>query len=242
VEQKVLMTAFVELAGALVDGADGGWRERTVEHWCALVGVDMAALIIDDQGVHEVAASTNVRAETLGRVQLHLGDGPGVDCLRSREVVSCSDLRRAGERWPRFSAAAAMSGFRAVQVLPMERGTDLVGAVNLFHARPRTLTEAELAVAGALADLTAIGILHERNARRYRTRIEQLQTALDTRVIIEQAKGVLAERCRIGTERAFELLRDHARRNNVRLHDLALDIVDGGLDPVGRSQQQGRQV
>jgi hypothetical protein len=124
--------------------------------------------------------------------------------------VTATDLG-AGQRWPRF-AAAGQAGFAAVQALPMRLREQVIGALNLFRATPGAFDPASVRVGQALADVATIGLLHERSMLRSDTLNEQLQTALNSRVIIEQAKGKLAERLGIDMSQAFTLLRDHNQR------------------------------
>ena len=119
------------------------------------------------------------------------------------------------------------AGYRAVHALPMRLREETIGALNLFRVHPGALRAPSCASGQALADVATIGILQERAIRRREVLAEQLQVALNSRVIIEQAKGILAERGRLDMAQAFALLRGHARSNNRRLSDLARGVVDG---------------
>jgi hypothetical protein len=141
--------------------------------------------------------------------------------------VSVVDLRAAGNRWPRFTAAAAEVGFTAVHALPMRLRSDVIGTLNLFDTRPGALEEGAVRLGQALADVATIGLLQQRAIHHRDILTAQLQTALDSRVLIEQAKGVLAERLQVDVGEAFALLRDGARRHSRQLSDLARAIVDG---------------
>ena len=157
--------------------------------------------------------------------QIQNDQGPCLDCFRTGRAVTAADLAGPGQPWPRFAAAAAGSGFRAVEALPMRLRDQVIGALNLFRAAPGPFDPAELRVGQALADVATIGLLHERNVRRSETVAEQLQGALNSRVVIEQAKGKLAERRSINMDQAFVLLRDYARNSNQRLTDVARAFV-----------------
>ena len=133
----------------------------------------------------------------------------------------------AGHRWPRFAPAARQAGFAAVQALPMRLRDQVIGALNLFRADPGPFDPADVRVGQALADVATISLLHERGMRRSDALNEQLQTALNSRVIIEQAKGKLAERLHLDMDQAFALLRDYARSRNRRLSELAQAFIDG---------------
>jgi hypothetical protein len=140
--------------------------------------------------------------------------------------VSVTDLPSTG-RWPRFAAAAAEVGFAAVHALPMRLRTEVIGALNLFDTNAGALDEDKLRLGQALADVATIGLLQHRAIRRRDAVTEQLQTALNSRILIEQAKGVLAERLRLDVAEAFALLRSGARSQSRRLTELAQAIVDG---------------
>ncbi|MGI8446622.1 MAG: ANTAR domain-containing protein, partial [Streptosporangiaceae bacterium] len=151
--------------------------------------------------------------------------GPCRDCFRTGRAVTAADLADPGTPWPRFAAAATQAGFRTVEALPMRLRDQVIGALNLFRATPGAFEPADLRIAQALADVATIGLLQERNLRRSETMAEQLQAALNSRVVIEQAKGKLAERLGADMDEAFRLLRDHARNTNQRLTDVARNFV-----------------
>lgn len=167
------------------------------------------------------------RARLLGLFQLQNDQGPCLDCFRTGRPVAAPGLGAETHRWPRFAAAARGAGFAAVQALPMRLRGQIIGALNLFRAGAGPFDPAGLRVGQALADVATISLLHERALRRSETLNEQLQTALNSRVIIEQAKGNLAERLHLDMDRAFGVLRSHARDRNRRLSGLARDPVDG---------------
>jgi GAF domain-containing protein len=149
-----------------------------------------------------------------------------VDCFRTGQPVSVADLPAAG-RWPRFTAAATEVGFAAVHALPMRLRTEVIGALNFFDTTPGALDDGKRRIGQALADVATIGLLQQRAILHRDALTEQLQTALNSRVLIEQAKGVLAERLQLDVGDAFTLLREAARNRNRRLSELAQAIVDG---------------
>ena len=158
--------------------------------------------------------------------QLQSDQGPCLDCFRSGRPVACIDLS-ADPRWPQFADQAGQAGFSAVQALPMRLRDQVIGALNLFRGTVGTFDPEVVHVGQALADVATISLLHDRSMRRTDTLNEQLQTALNSRVVIEQAKGKLAERLGIDVNQAFALLRDQARNRNERLSDLARAFVEG---------------
>ncbi|SCG77287.1 GAF and ANTAR domain-containing protein [Micromonospora inositola] len=226
--ESQLAHVFVEMADTLVDDFDvieflHVLTERCVE----LLGVSAAGLLLTDQrDTLQVVAASSERTRLLELFQLQTDQGPCLDCFRTGQAVSVVDLPTAN-RWPRFTAAAAGVGFAAVHALPMRLRSEVIGALNLFDVQPGALDEGKLRIGQALADVATIGLLQQRAIHRRDILAEQLQTALNSRVLIEQAKGVLAERLRVDVGEAFALLRDGARSRNRRLSELSQAIVDG---------------
>jgi hypothetical protein len=146
-------------------------------------------------------------------------------------VINVS-LDGARERWPQFAPQAATAGFRSANALPLRLRSQVIGSLNLFHASVDGLDSAGLRVAQALADAATIGILQQRARRSGEVVAGQLQAALTSRIVIEQAKGVLAERLRISTDSAFAVLRAAARSRNRLLSELAREIASGSADPA----------
>jgi transcriptional regulator with GAF, ATPase, and Fis domain len=233
--EQLLAETFVELADTLVADFDvvdflHGLADRCVR----LLEVDAAGLMLADQrGSLRVIASSSEQARLVELFQLQHEEGPCLECYRTGQPVSEPDLATAKDRWPSFAPAAVGGGFAAVQALPMRLRDDVVGAMNLFMHTPGRLTETELRVGQALADVATIGLLQERNLRHQEVLAEQLQGALNSRVMIEQAKGLLAERLGLDMGQAFELLRSQARRQNRRLAALAGAVADGSEDVTG---------
>jgi transcriptional regulator with GAF, ATPase, and Fis domain len=184
-------------------------------------------LLADPRGELRVVAASSERARLLELFQIQNDQGPCLDCFRSGKPVAVADLRTAARRWPRFAPVAQEAGFGSVQALPMRLRQQTIGALNLFRATPGTFEQADVRIGQALADVATIGLLNERSMRRSETLNEQLQTALNSRVTIEQAKGKLAERLNLDMDQAFNVLRRYARTRNIRLSDLARAFVDG---------------
>jgi hypothetical protein len=165
--------------------------------------------------------------------ELQTEEGPCLDSFRSGDPVRADDLEAASERWPHFGPSALEAGFRSVYALPMRLRHDRIGALNLFASRPAGLVPPEEILGQALADAATISILQQRSLHEHQALTEQLQTALNTRVVLEQAKGMVAEQGKIEVEAAFVLLRDHARAHNVALAEVARSVLEGRLDAAG---------
>ena len=225
---QLLSETFVELTDTMVADFDiidflHVLTRRSVE----LLNVSAAGLLLaDPRGELRVVAASSEAARLLELFQLQSDQGPCLDCFRSGQPVSATDLG-ADQRWPRFADAAGQAGFSAVQALPMRLRDQVIGALNLFRGTVGDFDAGTVQVGQALADVATISLLHERSMRRRDTLNEQLQTALNSRVVIEQAKGKLAERLGVDVDQAFTLLRDQARNRNQRLSDLARAFVDG---------------
>lgn len=230
-----LRETFVHLADTLVDDFDlveflDLFTCRCVE----LLGVGTAGLLLADaRGTLTMVAASEEKTRLLELFQLRNSEGPGLDCHQGAEPVACPDLARAGGRWPKFSREAENAGFRSVYALPMRLREEVIGALNLFDTRPAPLDDDGLCLARALADIATIGILHHRTWQRQEIVTAQLQTALNSRVIIEQAKGVLAERLRVSVDDAFGVLRAYARSNNRKILSVANGIIDRTVEIPG---------
>jgi transcriptional regulator with GAF, ATPase, and Fis domain len=226
--QPLLSDVFIEMADTLVDDFDLLDFLHTLTERCVqLLGVTAAGLLLTDgAGNLQVVAASSERIRLLELFQLQTDQGPCLDCFRGGAAVSVDYLPTAG-KWPRFSAAAAEVGFAAVHALPMRLRTDVIGALNLFETEPGPLDREKLQIGQALADIATVGLMQQRAIQARDVMTEQLQSALNSRVLIEQAKGLLAERLQVDIEQAFTILRSAARARNRRLADLAQALVDG---------------
>lgn len=227
--ERALVDAFVLLSDTLVDDYDVvDLLDRLVKAAVDLLQVTAAGLLLDDQrGNLTVMASSSEETRLLEVFQLQNSQGPCLDCVATSTVVTSADLEAEAHRWPLFVPAALAAGFGSVHAVPLRLRDSTIGALNLFTQARRSLAPADARLAQALADVATIGILQQRSAHRSSVLAEQLQTALNSRVVIEQAKGVLAERRAIGMEHAFALLRQHARDRNLKLSVLAERVVTG---------------
>lgn len=231
-EQR-LTQVFVELADTLVDDFDAldflhTLTERSVE----LLNADAAGVILSDQHGHlRVVASTSDRAQVVELLELQSAEGPSLDCLTTGRAVANVDLAVARTRWPRFTAALIQAGYRSPHALPLRLRDQTIGAMSLFSLDHSSLSDSDLALGQALADVATIGLLQERAIHHSELVAEQLQTALNSRVLVEQAKGVLLARADVDVAEAFRLMRNHSRRNNQRLSEVAAAVIDGSLTP-----------
>lgn len=227
--ERQLAETFVELADTLVDDfAVMDFLHQVTVRCAEVLGVAAAGVLLTDQrGALRVAAASTEQTRLLELLQLQTDEGPCPECFHSGQAIAVADLSTAADRWPRFVAEAQANGFASVHALPMRLRTDLIGALNLFSDQPGALAPNTIQLGQALADVATIGLLQARAIRHHETLAEQLQTALNSRIIIEQAKGVVAERRGVDMDEAFTMLRDTARRNNRRLSELARAVVDG---------------
>jgi hypothetical protein len=224
-----LANAFVGLADTLVADYDViELAQQLIDSTMALLPIAAAGILLGGPsgGLH-VFASSSEQSRLLELLQVEADVGPCLEAYRSGQPVLVENLAADAARWPAFAERAGEYGFRSLVALPLRLRDERLGALNLFLEGTGPMTSADVAVGQALADVATIGILHQRILTRSELVNQQLQTALNTRLIIEQAKGVLAERGTIDMDRAFNLLRGHARRTNRRLADLARAVVDG---------------
>jgi transcriptional regulator with GAF, ATPase, and Fis domain len=230
--ENILTRAFVDLADTLVSDFDvADLLHSLVEHCVTLLGTDAAGLLLTDQrGGLQVLASSSEQARLLELFQLQADEGPCLECFRSGEAVSVPDLVETTERWPQFTSAALAADYAAVHALPLRLRKEVIGALNLFSTETGHLGQDDIGVAQALADVATIGILQERAIHHREMVVEQLQGALNSRIVIEQAKGLLAEAGGIDMDAAFAALRQMARRTNSLLAKVARDLVEGRME------------
>jgi GAF domain-containing protein len=230
--QRQLNEAFVSLADSLVRDFDVvDLLDRLARICVEVLGGDSAGVLISDQrGYLRIMASSSEVMHTLELYEIQNQEGPCLDCFRMGTPVAVTTLSTATDRWPRFAPKAVAQGFYAVQALPMRLRDQTIGALNLFYGSPIVLSDDDVEMAQALADVATIGILQHRAVTRREVLAEQLQTALNSRLAIEQAKGRLAERGNLEIEEAFTVLRDYCRSRNLRLSDVGRKVVTGEID------------
>lgn len=231
-----LVRVFVSMADTLVSNFDVvDLFHELVASSTELLDVAQAALLVaDGDGELRVVAASSQSTGVLELLELENRGGPGAEAFRKGQPVLSGSLdgTDAKARWPEFSAAVREAGFSAVTAVPMRLRDQVLGALDLFLTETVDLTDDDLTVAKALADLATIAILQERSAIDDRTLIQQLRTALESRVVIEQAKGLVAQQAGLGMEEAFGRIRQYARNNNQRLRDVAAELVSGDLPPL----------
>lgn len=222
-----LAETLVELADTLSVEFDLDDFLRLLANRCVrLLDVDAAGVFLIDHGV----AASSEQVALIELTAQRRVEGPWHECARTGEPVVVPDLSAESVRWPTYVADAHRAGFAAALALPLRRHGDLIGTLTLFRTERGELDKPDVRLAQAMADLATIGILGTRALRRQETLAAQLQHALNSRVIIEQAKGVLAERLGLNMVAAFSALRGYARSHNARVSELAISIVDGKFD------------
>ena len=221
-----LSVAFVKLADTLVTDFDVvdllSWL---VEECTVILDIEAGGLmLLDSGGELQLVASTSEDAELVELLQL-AGGGPCLDCFQSGMPVTVGDISTQADDWPEFRAEALRRGFRSVHATPLRLRGQIIGTMNLFGSGVGALGAADISVAQALADVATIGILQERSIRNANLVTEQLQHALDSRILIEQAKGVLAASTNVTMNEAFAMMRTYARDRNLALRQVAGDVV-----------------
>jgi GAF domain-containing protein len=229
-EARLLQT-FAGLADTLVDGYEiVDLLQLLVDSCSELLDTTAAAILLAGPGGElDVMASTSEASRLVELIQLSAEAGPCVESFRTGEVVSVPDIAASPERWSRFRDSAIGQGFASVHAVPMRLRDSTIGTLNLLRNEPGELDEQDRIAARAFADVATIGILHERSLRETALLAEQLQGALSSRVVIEQAKGVVAYTNGVTIEQAFELIRRYARSHQLGISQVATRLVDRSL-------------
>jgi GAF domain-containing protein len=229
-----VVRSLVEMADTLVDDYDvidllTGLADKCV----SLLGVSAAGVMLaSPAGGLGLAASSSEAMRLLELLELQAQEGPCLDAFRTGEPTGHEILAAGPGRWPSFSAAARDAGFRSASALPLRLREATIGALNLLDASCSPMDEADVIVARAFADLAALSVVQHRASVQAQLLNEQLTAALASRVVIEQAKGVISERAGVTLAEAFSRLRGYARNGNLLLTDVARAAVDGTLDPL----------
>jgi GAF domain-containing protein len=233
VDVEKLAQTFVSLADTLVDDFDVFELLHMLTSRCKeLLGAAATGLLLaDSEGRLQVTVASDEGARLLDLFQLQNDEGPCLECFQTGQPVGAQPLELAESRWPAFAPAALEQGYTSVLALPLRLRGHVIGALNVFgdeHDEPTS--DAFVPIAQALADAATIAILQDRLARDQTVLADQLQIALSSRVVIEQAKGALANQLDIDTGQAFELLRRRSRTTRRRLVDVAEELVSSGID------------
>jgi GAF domain-containing protein len=229
-----VVRSLVEMADTLVEDYDvvdllTGLTDRCV----SLLGVSAAGVMLaSPAGKLGLVASSSEAMRLLELFELQAQEGPCLDAFRTGEPVQQTTMEAGSGRWPSFSTAARNAGFRSAFALPLRLREVTIGALNLLSSTRAPMREADAIVARAFSDLAAVSIIQHRASIEAQRLNEQLSAALTSRVVIEQAKGVISERAGTDLAEAFSRLRNYARNHNLRLTDVALAAVDGTLDPL----------
>lgn len=231
VDHDALHAAFQDYAKALLEPFDVGTvLYRLVDQASSVLGLDGAGVSVAHRGEHLVfVAATGGAVSAVEGAQAEHGEGPCQDAFRTGVQITVPDLADE-DRWPRYTEVAAASGIRSVAALPMPVGEHRIGALNCYRREPHDWSAQQLRTGQLLADMASGYILSNQAMHESRTLADQLQRALDSRIVIEQAKGVLAERHGIDPDAAFERLRSRSRSTHMRIHELARKIVEGTTD------------
>ena len=226
--ERDVVSSLVSLAGSMVTGeADVVELLSELTTDCARL-LDVAAaglLLADDRAVLHVMAASSEQVAHVEAMQIQRAEGPCLDCFHTGRAVSAPELERELDRWPQFVPAALAAGFASVHAVPMRLRDTVLGALGLFGGEPGPLNAPDLALAQGMADVASIALVQERAATDQQAVNEQLQLALTSRVVIEQAKGVLSHTADVDMPTAFAMLRRYARDHNLRLGDLSRAVV-----------------
>jgi GAF domain-containing protein len=223
----LLAQQYVTLADTLVDDFDVvDVLHQLVRSCVDLLEVTSAGLLlVDRQGALQLVASSNEATRVVEVYQLQTREGPCVEAVRTSHTTVADDLEQMRAKWPSFAETAASVGFQSVHAFPLRLRKETIGALNLFNSETPSMGTDDQRIAQSLADMATIGILQQRSRERSSSLTDQLQAALDSRIAIEQAKGVLSEHGKVDMNTAFETLRDYARNNNLKLRRAADQVV-----------------
>ena len=222
-----LAEVLVDVADTLVDEFDLiEFLQRVTSHASSLVAARISGLMLaDHQGRLRLVAASDERAEMLELFQVQAEEGPCQDCYRLAEPVIVTDLRQAASRWPRFAPHAVAAGFESVHAFPMRLRGQVIGVLNMFGVRAGPMDDPDVRVIQALADVATIALLQERAVTRAELLGEQLQSALNSRIVIEQAKGFIAQVHRESPDEAFGRMRSYCRRHGLKLGEVAFQVT-----------------
>ena len=216
----VVLPAHYDLEAAL---------NELTESVTAVLGLSGSGVTMADEGRLRFVTAVSQASGELERIQEEQQAGPCRDAYDTGEAVRVSDVRQESARWPEFSETAARVGVAGVAGIPMRLADQIIGALNLYSSQPRDWSDEDIAVAGVLADVATSYVVNASKLRQQEQLSEQLQHALESRVVIEQAKGITAQQNSVTVDQAYRLMRGHARSNNASLRTVAEAIVAVGL-------------
>jgi transcriptional regulator with GAF, ATPase, and Fis domain len=231
--EQDLLAAFIEFADTFVDEYDVvEFLHRLATRCVEIIGASEAGIMLaDSDGTLHYIASSSERMHLIEVFELQHDEGPCLDAYRTGVAVHAEMTDDTNTRWPRFAPHARDVGFQSMSALPMRLRAQVIGALNLFSTTPELLSPQDQQVAQALADIATISILQERALHDGHIVLTQLQGALESRIVIEQAKGIVGEHGHVSVDDAFTLLRGYARNHNRLLRQTAQEIIDGTLAP-----------
>jgi GAF domain-containing protein len=223
--------AFVSLTDTLVSDFDLVELMHTLIDACIdLMDTDAGGLLLADaNGDLQLMASSVEDVDVVEVVQLAAEAGPCWECFTTGQAITLGDIATDGGRWPEFQRSALEKGYRSVHATPMRLHGQTIGTMNLFHSKVGALNDRDIALAQALTDVATIAILQERGTRQLRDLSTQLQRALDSRIVVEQAKGLIAQSLNVSMDEAFAVLRNHARSANQSLQTVARAVTERRL-------------
>ncbi len=215
--------AFVTLTDTLTTDFDVVDLLHTLVEECTkILDTDQGGLmLVDSSGELQLMTSTSEEADFVEVMQLNASSGPCIECFTTGKAVSVADISAGGSRWPEFQKAAIQGGFKSAHATPMRLRGQVIGTMNLFSTTLGQLNERDIALAQALTDVATIALLQERIVSDARVVPDQLHRALDTRILIEQAKGMISHTFAIPMDSAFDVIRTYARNNGLAIRTVA---------------------
>lgn len=232
--EALLVRTFVTLADSLVDEYDVIELLQTlVDHATELFDASASGIILGPDDEHlDVIVSTSEESRLVGLMQIRAGEGPCVEAVTTGRVVSVVDRAEMSERWPTFAQAADELDYLSVHAIPLRLRGQTIGSLNLFRNQEGALNKDDAIAAQALADVATISVLQERTIHDSGVVQQQLQRALESRVLIEQAKGVLSQTHRLDMDAAYRLIRHRARSTETPISVVATGVIDGTIQIV----------
>lgn len=237
--QDQIASVLSEITAGLVDGCDADAVLRMVTAACTrlLGAAATGVMLVDPRGGITVVAASDERARFVELLQSQIDQGPCVDCIRDGGVVSAADLVGEPDRWPAFTAAATAAGYRAVHAIPMRLDGRTFGGLNVLYTRAAPWEQWQEQLVRTLADLTVLGLSREGDSRRVDRLVEQTMTAMNDRVRLAHAVGLVAGTLDLDAEQAAELVHRHAAEHRTTLRELTQGLIDGTLDPATLAAQ-----